>query len=134
MAEFQGNLASYNEANGEFTFSGKGVTLKSNAKVANNIQTASATAGAATLNAPAGIITSESLTTAAGADYTLTLTNSFITATSAVLASVGNGTNTTGDPSLFSVTPAAGSATIIVRNGHATVALNGTLKISFIVL
>lgn len=97
-------------------------------------KTAAATSGAATLNKMAGVITSESLTTAAGADYTLTLTNSDIAAADQVFASVQNGSNTGGDPALFSVATAAGSATIIVRNGHATAAFNGTIKISFLVV
>lgn len=96
--------------------------------------TASATAGAATLSKQAGVITSEALTTAAGAAYTLTLTNTLIAATSIVLASFQNGTNTQGTLVLGLVTPGAGSATIVVRNTHATEALNGTIKISFLVL
>ena len=43
-----------------------------------NALTATATSGAATLNEPVGAITSESLTTAAGSDYALTLTNNLI--------------------------------------------------------
>lgn len=96
--------------------------------------TATATAGAATLNAGRGVVTSEALTTAAAAVYTLTLTNSSITASSIVLVSVGNGTNTTVGPTLSGVTPAAGSAVISIRNTHAASALNGTLKVSFIVI
>lgn len=97
-------------------------------------KTASATAGAATLNQPSGVVTSEALTTAAAATYTLTLTNSKIAATDIVLASVGNGTNSAGTPDLCSVTPAAGSVVIVVRNSHASAALNGTLKIAFAVV
>lgn len=93
------------------------------------IVTASATAGAATANGERVIITSEALTTAAGAVYTLTLTDSSVAATSLMLCSVGNGTNTTVGPTLTGVTPGAGSATIAVRNGHASSALNGTIKI-----
>lgn len=96
--------------------------------------TASATTGAATLSKQAGVITSESLTTAAGADYTLTLTNTLVAATSIVLATVHNGTNSQGVPVLRTVTPGAGSVVIIVRNTHASQALNGTLKIAFLVL
>lgn len=97
-------------------------------------RTASATAGAATLNSGYGVITSEALTTAAGAVYTLTLTNSAIAATDIVLVSVGGGTNTTVGPSLAGVVPAAGSVVISVRNTHASSALNGTIKVSFSVI
>jgi hypothetical protein len=97
-------------------------------------KTASATTGAATLNQPSGVVTSESLTTAAAATYTLTLTNSKIAATDIVLVSVGNGTNSAGAPVLTSVKPAAGSVVIKVTNLHASAALNGTLVVSFVVV
>lgn len=97
-------------------------------------KTAAATGGAATLNKPAGVVTSEALTTAAGAEYTLTLTNSAIAAASVVLVSFANGTNTQGTLALGRVTPGAGSATIRIRNAHASEALNGTIKIAFAVI
>lgn len=97
-------------------------------------KTATATAGAATLNKNAGVITSESLTTASGAEWTLTLTNSTIAAADQVYASVQNGTNTTAMPYITTVAPGAGSVVIKVRNGHASVALNGTVKVSFFVV
>lgn len=97
-------------------------------------KTATAVAGAATLNKASGVITSEALTTAAGAAYTLTLTNSTIAAADQVFASVATGTNTTTGLTIGIVTPAAGSATIRVWNRHATDALNGTIKIAFFVL
>ena len=97
--------------------------------------TASATTGAATLNALAGAITSESLTTAQNALYTLTLTNSEIAAGDIVLASVWNGSNTQGTPMIATTTPAAGSVVIVVANKHATaVAFNGTIKVGFQVI
>jgi exosome complex RNA-binding protein Csl4 len=96
--------------------------------------TATATSGAATLNKQAGVITSESLTTAAAAAYTLTITNSLVAAGSIVLASVQSGTNTQGVLSIDSVTPDDGSVVIVVRNRHASQALNGTIKVSFVVI
>lgn len=99
--------------------------------------TATATAGAATLNAAgAGIITSESLTTLPGSDYTLTLTNTMVAAADLVFATVSNGTNTGGGPVVARIQPAAGSVVIIVRNGHTGTAtsLNGTIKVGFLVI
>ena len=96
--------------------------------------TASATAGAATLAKLSGKITSEALTTAAAAAYTLTLTNTEIAATDLVFASVGYGTSTTGTPVVTRVTPAAGSVVIVVHNVHASAALNGTIVVSFFVV
>lgn len=93
------------------------------------IVTATASAGAATANGERVIVTSEALTTAAAAVYTLTLTDSSVTAASLMLCSVGNGTNTTVGPTLSGVTPGAGTATVVVRNTHASAALNGTITI-----
>jgi hypothetical protein len=90
-----------------------------------------AVAGAATLNQGAGIVTSEALTTAAASTYTLTLTNSLIDANTLVMTDVGLGTSTNGTPSVCSVVPGAGSATIAVKNVDAVNAFNGTIVISF---
>ena len=96
---------------------------------------AAATGGAATLAAIQGKITSEALTTAQNAIYTLTLTNTSIAAADIVLASVANGTNTQGTPVITRIQPAAGSVVILVSNLHASAqALNGTIVISFLVV
>lgn len=99
--------------------------------------TATATASAATLNAAgSGVITTESLTTVAGSDYTLTLTDNMIAAADVVQVQVNNGTNTGGAPLVRTVTPAAGSVAIIVRNGQTVIdtSYNGTLQIRFLVI
>lgn len=95
--------------------------------------TATAVAGAATLSKNAGIITTESVVTAAGAIYTLTLTNTLIKSTDLVMASVQYGTNSQGDPDVLTIAPATGSVVIKVKNTHATLAFNGTLKITYVV-
>lgn len=97
-----------------------------------NSGTATATAGAATLNNRFGKITTESLTTAQNGVYTLTITNSSIAATDLVMASVANGTNTQGTPTVTRVQPADGSLVVLISNLHASAqALNGTLVVSF---
>lgn len=96
--------------------------------------TATAASGAATLNAYSGKITTESLSTAAGATYTLTLTDNGIAAEDGLLVTVGNGTNSAGTPAVANATAKAGSATIVVQNIHASSALNGTLVVTFKVL
>lgn len=99
------------------------------------IGTVTAASAAATLNAQAGVITSEALTTAQNAFYTLVLTNNKIAATSLVFATVEDGSNTQGTPMIGQVKPGAGTCTIEVINKHATSeALNGTLKIRFFVI
>jgi hypothetical protein len=97
-----------------------------------NTKTGTASAGAVTYSGLTGVITTEALTTAQDASYTLTITDDQILATDVVLVSVANGTNTQGTTVVTKVTPAAGSLVIIVTNKHATAqALNGTLKIAF---
>jgi len=93
-------------------------------------KTVDAAAGAATLNTNGvSVVTSEALTTAQNAIYTLTLTNNRIFADSVVLVTLANGTNTQGTPMLGTVTPADGSVVIKAINKHASSeALNGTLK------
>ena len=111
--------------------------LRSAVLIQENL-TATASSNAATLNAAgSGIITTESLTTAAGSDYTLTLTNNMVAAADIVFATVQLGTSTVGNPFVQRVTPAAGSVVIIVRNGtnnDQSSTLNGTLKIGFLVI
>lgn len=96
--------------------------------------TATASSGAATLNANSGVVTSEALSTAAAATYTLTLTDSSVAAADVVLVSMGNGTNSAGAPVIQTVTPAAGSVVVVVKNVHASAALNGTLTFGFVVV
>jgi hypothetical protein len=115
------------------TLVASGLATLGSVKVDTGTKTAAATAGAATLNKNAGVITSEALTTAAGATYTLTLTNSAIAAADQVLVTVGNGTNSAGQPNVTTVTPGAGSVVIVMQNIHASAALNGTIKFSFVV-
>jgi hypothetical protein len=111
------------------------LTPKGTGKVKiNDSGTATASGGAATLNKQIGVVTTEDLTTAAGASYVLTLTNSKIVAASVLMASVGLGTATTGAPVVTSVVPAAGSATITVQNIDAAAAVNGNLVIRFVTL
>lgn len=103
-------------------------------RIDQGTKTATATAGAATLNKNAGVVTSEALSTAAGATYTLTLTNSAIVAADQVFASVAYGTASAGTPAVARVQPGAGSVVIVVQNVHASAALNGTIRVSYAVL
>jgi hypothetical protein len=110
------------------------VSLFQIAALASAIQvnTQTSTANAATSNTLSGRVVTEALTTAAGANYTMTITNSAVTALSNVQAAVTSGTNTTPGLMIFSVTPAAGSVVILVRN-NGTAALNGTIVISYLI-
>lgn len=116
-----------------FSASGNITAAAGSRFVADN-GTATAETGAATLSKQAGIVTSEALTTAAGVTYTLTVTNTQVTAASNVLAQATLGTATTGIPLVTKVTPGAGSVEIVVTNIHASGALNGTILVNFLVL
>jgi len=110
-------------------------SLRVDGGISNAIGTATATAGAATLAATAGKVTTESLTTAQNADYTLTITNTAVAAADMAFASIANGTNTQGTPVVSRVTPGAGSLTVVIGNRHgSSQALNGTLVVSFFVV
>jgi hypothetical protein len=106
----------------------------SSLRLDSGTKTVAAVAGAATLSKSAGVVTSEALVTAAAATYTLTLTNTTIAAADQVFVSIALGTATTGQPMVLRVTPAAGSVVVIVKNIDAAVALNGTIKIAYMVL
>lgn len=96
--------------------------------------TATAASGAATCQHSECVVTSESITTAAAATYTLVLTSKLAYAASLALASVWLGSSTTGTPQVVSVTPAAGTITVIVKNIHASAAFNGTIVIGVVIL
>lgn len=113
------------------TVTSTGLATVGTLKVGTSTKTATAVAGAATLNKPAGVITTEALTTAKGAEYELTLTNSSIVAADQVFASVQFGSASAGLPVISRVTPASGSVKIRVLNADASDAFDGTLKISF---
>lgn len=94
--------------------------------------TATSTAGAATTQTQSSVVTTEALTTIAGATYTFTLTNALINANSVVIPIAGRGTATTGGLTPIYVTPAAGSCVVIFQN-VTLAAVNGTTKIAFFI-
>jgi hypothetical protein len=108
-----------------------------NGKLSSDIvadkSSATATAGAATCHANQGIITSESLTTAAGAVYTLTLTNRLINSGSSIFC-IADAGSSTGSPCVINATAGSGTATIKVQNVHSATAFNAAIKIHFRVL
>lgn len=90
-------------------------------------------ANAVTASGNAGVITTSALTAAAGATYSITWTNTLITATSVIGLTIQGGTNTVFSIQ-FSCVPGAGSATLVIRNIGPTDALNGTILIGYTVL
>ncbi len=102
------------------------------AGLAADIATATASAGAATCNAMIGSVTTESLSTAGGAEYTLTLTNSKIGANDFVLASV-DALSSAGTPGIGGCKVSAGQVVITVTNLSAS-AFDNAIKINFVVV
>ena len=93
-----------------------------------------AASNAVTVNGDALVITSETLTTAAGAESALTMTNNRVAADSIVLYSCGNGTNTQGTVACGQARVTSGSCVMSITNTHASEALNGTITISGIII
>lgn len=89
-----------------------------------------------TLSKPAGVITTVAATTTAAGSSTFTVTNTAVTATSIVSAFIQNyaGTYATNGFPVVSVNNVtSGAFNIVISNVHATNALNGILKIGFVV-
>lgn len=98
--------------------------------------TQTSTVHAATSNTFSGQVVTEALTTAAGAVYTFTLTNSLIAAVTAagvyanILFDIRSGTNTIPGMVPTSSTAGAGS-TVLTFTNNGTAALNGTMVIAW---
>lgn len=94
---------------------------------------AAATTGAATLSKRAGLISTESLSTAVGATYTLTLTNTLIStaipAPQVAIHSLGN-TAAGAQMVVTSVTNGSGSVVMVFTN-IGTAAVAGTMAVAF---
>lgn len=90
-----------------------------------------AVAGAVTMNgALQGKVTTESLTTAAGAEYTLTITDNAIELGDIVLASVDK-KSSTGTPGIGGASVTAGQVVITVTNLDAAAAFNNVIQVNF---
>lgn len=95
--------------------------------------TVTAAAGAVTSNTLCGTVTSESLSTAVGANYTLTLTDSLISTTSQVYAGAWLKTATAGKVQVQSIVLSAGSAVIVVKNVGTAAINSNTIVVPFMV-
>ncbi len=109
------------------------VVIPVSGTITGDVGTGTCTTNAVTINKMAGVITTESLTTASAASQDITLTNSKIASGDLVLVSVMGGTNTTKAVTL-EVVPGTGSAVIKLTNNRAVTALDGTVKIGFLVI
>ena len=114
------------------TVTASGLGTFGSLKVGTGTKTVTAAAGAATLNKPSGIVTTESLTTAAGATYTLTLTNSTVAAGDIALVSLDSN-GSAGLPEVVSAKCTLNTLTVIVQN-DGSASLNAAVKIGFLIL
>lgn len=101
--------------------------------VLQNKGTGTEASNAVTISKLSGVITTSSLSTAGAGSYLITLTNTYISATSVLLVSYNGGTNTTRNISIAAV-PGSGSAAITIYNNTAATALNGTVIIDFFLI
>ena len=121
--------------------SGETLTIEDSGKLrldgsaALEVETGAVTlsSNAGTLSQLAGKITTEALTTAAGAAETLTITNTLVAATDIILVTRNGGTSDEGTPE-FTVNPGSGSFTIVLENRHAGAAFDGTFIFGFLVI
>jgi len=120
---------------GTVTTSGA-LSLRGN--LVSNSGTTSATgnpAGATTFNGIAGRITTENVTQAPQGTYSLAISNTAISNTDVIFASVANGTNTGGAVALGTVLAATGKVTIAIVNALVTgTSFNGTMVVTFLAL
>jgi hypothetical protein len=102
--------------------------------VGNFTATATGTGGTstATLNRPVGVITTDAITTAAGATHVMTITNNRVAAGDIAHVTVVGGTFTAGIPVLKTVTT-ANTITLSITNAAAAAAVNGNIKVAFAV-
>jgi hypothetical protein len=89
---------------------------------------------AVSVTAQAGIITTVSATTAADSATQFTVNHPDVNANSVVFANIMNYAGSAGLPSLYIDNPSTGSFVVTIQNHHASAALNGALKISYLIL
>lgn len=85
------------------------------------------------INAQVGVATYTGQTTASTATITLTVTNSVVAATSAILATLSNVGTNDAELTVQQVKPASGSFTVIAKNNGAA-SLNGNIILTFWVI
>lgn len=92
------------------------------------------TTTAVTLNQKSGVISCYTSTAAAGAEAAFTFNNSHLAASGGIILSMLYPAANTGAPIVYADAIASGTCQIIVKNTDSAVALNGVVKIAFLVL
>lgn len=107
--------------------------VKTGGKISADVGAVTLSSNAGTLNAIAGKVTTEALTTAAAGAQALVLTNDLVDAADIVIATINGGTSTTGSAELKAVAT-ADTITFTLTNRHASAAFNGTFIIGYLVI
>lgn len=110
------------DVNGQITLS------KSNVTQATSITTAVATTGGA------GVITTVSSTLAADSAISFVVSNPYVTSSSVVMLTINNYSGNQGLPSARVQSVSAGQFTVVLSNNHPSAALNGIVKVGYLVL
>ena len=108
-------------------------TLAAGSRIIANKVNGTEAGNAVTASGMSGVITTSSLSAAAGASYAITWTNTDISTTSTILLSVQGGTNTTVSIQMH-VVPGSGTATLTIYNTDPAASLNGTVLIGYLVI
>lgn len=115
------------------TITGTNLVLAAGGNINLDSATATLSSHAATITKWAAVITTEALTTAAGASQAFALTLTGVAAGDLVFVQHRAGTSTGGTP-VFRATTSTNTVTVTVDNKHASAALDGTLIFSVLVM
>lgn len=113
---------------GSLDVNGSVKLAKSNVTQLTNITTAVAT------TAGAGVITTVSSTLAAESATSFTVSNPHVTTSSVVMVSVNNYSGNQGLPGVRVQSVSSGQFTLVLSNAHSVAALNGIVKIGYLVV
>lgn len=114
------------------TFS-SGIAFGAGATFDADSSTVTLSSNAGTISKMAGVITTESLSTAAAGSQALTITNTLCASTDMVFVTRTGGTSAGGTPIIKAV-PGSGSFVITLDNKHASAAFDGTFILSFLLV
>lgn len=113
---------------GSLSVNGPITIAKSNVTQATSITTA------VLASASTGVITTVSSTLAAEGAASFTLNNPKITSSSTVFLSINNYSGNQGLPSVRVNAVSDGSCSVVLSNNHGTSALNGIVKIAYLIM
>lgn len=124
------NVQNYSKAGGREWVVGGTLTMGAGSTFKQNTDAQTASSNAVTSTAQAGVVTTESLTTAAGATQAITINKTGVVAGDLAFANISGGTNTRA-VIVQSVVTGTGTIVVTLKNIEASNALNGTVKFNW---